>query len=317
MHRKVNILKRTFHLWSFLVLVVIFCFCCQQGEEAQSSSLRITAATYKLYKNFPSNIIEARNVEVWLPPGYDTIESLGVLYMFDGQNIFHGIKGWSGEYNCGWQIDEVLDSLINAKIIPPIMVVGIFNNGRKRGAEYMPAKPKDLLRDKINEAEDSWLNSFKENPPKSDEQLRFLVEELKPFIDYSFKTKSQTEFTFVGGASMGGLISAYAICEYPDVFGAAICMSTHWPILDGVFLHYLKDHLPNPKSHKIYFDYGTETLDAEYEPFQKKADEMMIAANYQKSENWMTKKFVGAKHHDEDWGERFDIPLKFILTQKD
>ena len=69
---------------------------------------------------------------------------------------------------------------------------------------------------------------------------------------------------------MGALISLYALCEYPDVFAGAACLSTHWPGLfsmdnnpvPGAFFSYLKKSLPSPGKHRIYFDHGTETLDA-------------------------------------------------------
>jgi enterochelin esterase-like enzyme len=63
---------------------------------------------------------------------------------------------------------------------------------------------------------------------------------------------------------MGGLISPYAFCEYPKIFGWAACLSTHWlgsfttennPFPNSM-IRYLSKKLPNPKSHKIYFDCG-------------------------------------------------------------
>ena len=65
------------------------------------------------------------------------------------------------------------------------------------------------------------------------------MKELKPYIDANYKT-DRGKLTFLAGASMGGLISAYAISEYPNIFGGAACLSTHWPALDGVFIEYLK-----------------------------------------------------------------------------
>ena len=140
------------------------------------------------------------------------------------------------------------------------------------------------------------------------------MEELKPFIDTNFKTKKDRANTFVAGSSMGGLISAYAICEYPEVFGGAACFSTHWPILDGVFTEYIKENLPDPTTHKIWFDYGTEGLDRQYEPFQKIADEAMKKRGFEHGKNWMTQKFEGKEHHENAWRERFHIPMVFLLS---
>lgn len=152
--------------------------------------------------------------------------------------------------------------------------------------------------------------------------LKFLVTELKPFIDGSFSTYSDKEHTAIAGSSMGGLISMYAICEYPNVFGAAACLSTHWPGIFSVennpipqaFLNYLKNNLPDPMSHRIYFDYGDQTLDALYPPFQKMADEIILEKGYN-SKNWMTKFFAGKDHSEKAWMERLDIPLVFLFLK--
>lgn len=178
----------------------------------------------------------------------------------------------------------------------------------------MPQKPADLLRQRIAETEVPYYARFREYPPESDAHLRFVVEELKPFVDRQFKTKSDQAHTFIGGSSMGGLLSAYAISEYPDVFGGAACFSTHWTALNGVFIEHLKDHLPDPNTHKIYFDYGTEGLDAGYEPFQKIVDQAMQDRGYEADENWLTRKFDGEDHHEKYWRERFHLPITFLLN---
>lgn len=299
----------------FIGLLLTCGLCKNDADSSVEEETEVIAVEqFIIHEDFPSDIIEPRNVEVWLPKQYESLERLPVLYMFDGQNIFHTFKGWGGEPNLGWRVDDVLDSLVSAGKIPPVMVVGIFNAEDKRGAEYMPAKPKDEIEKRVAETDNEWYKSFAEQPPESNEQLRFVVEELKPFIDSTYKTKADRSHTFVGGSSMGGLISAYAICEYPEVFGAAACFSTHWPVLDGVFLEYIKENLPDPSTHKIYFDHGTEALDAEYEPYQKIADEAMIARGYEKGKNWITLKFEGAKHHEDDWHDRFGIPMEFLMN---
>jgi enterochelin esterase-like enzyme len=119
---------------------------------------------------------------------------------------------------------------------------------------------------------------------------------------------------------MGGLISMYAICEYPDVFGGAACISTHWPgtfkaqnnPVPKAFLAYLTDHLPSPENHKFYFDYGTKTLDAMYKPYQMKADEIMKKKGYTNA-NWITREFPGEDHSERAWRKRIEIPLTFLL----
>jgi predicted alpha/beta superfamily hydrolase len=158
---------------------------------------------------------------------------------------------------------------------------------------------------------------------QSDNYLKFLVKELKPFIDKKYATNETSAATFIAGSSMGGLISVYALCEYPKVFGGAACLSTHWT---GIFKAdnpfpkamqvYLKMYLPEAKNHKIYFDYGTETLDAMYEPFQLQVDSIMMSKTYSiKNNDWKTQKFEGENHSELAWSKRVKIPLEFLLRK--
>ena len=77
-------------------------------------------------------------------------------------------------------------------------------------------------------------------------------------------------------------------------------------------INYLKTNLPNPKTHKIYFDLGTETLDKMYEPYQIKVDEIMKAKKFRKK-NWKTLKFEGEDHSEKSWAKSLSIPLAYML----
>ena len=149
------------------------------------------------------------------------------------------------------------------------------------------------------------------------------MKELKPLIDKKYSTHKDKAHTFIAGSSMGGLISMYAICEYPEVFGGAACLSTHWtgtftkennPFPESV-LQYLSKNLPYPKNHKIYFDCGDQTLDALYPDIQKKADEIMKKSGFSDL-NWKTLYFPGENHSEEAWSKRLQFPLEFLLSEK-
>ena len=294
-------------------MACLFLHFCENNDLALNDD-KIKTQTYVVYKKFPSKYVIPRDIEVWLPTNYEEASALPVLYMFDGQNIFHGKKGWiNDQYSHGWQVDETLDSLINIGIIPPMMVVGVFNTGAKRFSEYMPAKPKKEIQKRISNQAKLVKEGYRKHGISSNQFLKFLVEELKPYIDKHYKTKIGRRNTYIAGSSMGGLISAYAICEYPNVFGKAACFSTHWPALDGVFIEYLKNNLPSPKTHKIYFDYGSIGLDSLYEPFQVEVDSLLMRRGYTKGRNWLTKKFEGEDHNEKFWRKRFHFPIKFFF----
>jgi len=259
--------------------------------------------------HFPSRFVDPRNVDVWLPPGYTkhASKTFPVIYMHDGQNLFDPKTSYSG---VDWGIDETMTRLIREGKIREAIIVGIWNTP-KRVAEYMPQKAASRTRvDSLAGATGPATGII-----ISDNYLKFIVYELKPFIDSTYPTQSGRENTFIMGSSRGGLISAYAISEYPQVFGGAGCVSTHWPADDGSLIEYLKKHLPDPTTHRFYFDYGTATLDSSYEPFQLKMDEVMQAAGYELNRNWVTRKFAGAEHSEKAWRQRVDISILFFLQK--
>jgi predicted alpha/beta superfamily hydrolase len=132
-------------------------------------------------------------------------------------------------------------------------------------------------------------------------------------VDSHFRTLTGPKDTAIMGSSMGGLISMYAMCEYPHIFSGAACVSTHFPIGHGIVLQYMKENLPDPECHKFYFDFGTKTVDKNYEPYQDRADILLSRAGYQQPLNWITRKFEGHVHSETDWRKRVHIPLEFLL----
>ncbi|GCC52980.1 hypothetical protein SanaruYs_32210 [Chryseotalea sanaruensis] len=266
-------------------------------------------------EDFKSTHVSTRHVEIWLPDGYgvDPKKKYPVLYMHDGQNLFQASTSFNGQE---WGVDETLHGLMHKKDIQECIVVGIWNTG-KRFAEYFPAKAFPFLSD---EAKKEFTKISGE--PLSDEYLKFIVTELKPYIDKTFHTKPDRDHTYMAGSSMGGLISLYAVLEYPNVFSKVACLSTHWlGTLDlkqkevpMVLEKYVKEHLPKFNHTYIYFDYGTSGLDAYYEKHQKVVDQIMAERGYPK-EHWITRKFEGAEHHEADWRARFEIPAKFLLKR--
>lgn len=258
------------------------------------------------HPDFPSRFVAPRPVDVWLPPGYtpDDDRRLPVIYMHDGQNLFDPAVAFSG---ADWGIDEALVRLIRKGQTQGAIVVGLWNIDDRRWLEYMPQKAlvsPQALRAFARQAGGA---------PIADRYLRFLVDEVKPFVDEHYPTRPERESTWVMGSSMGGLASLYAVCEHPDLFAGAGCLSTHWPAGDGLAIDYLRRVLPPPGRHRLYFDYGTETLDAEYEPYQKRADEVLRHAGYEEGRDWFTRKFPGAEHSERSWRQRVHIPLLFLL----
>lgn len=218
-------------------------------------------------------------------------------------------------------MDETLSHLLQHHQIRNTIVVAIWNNGAYRHAEYFPQKALQGLAPAIK---DSVVINSLMNQPQADNYLLFLTKELKPFIDSAYSTHKDKANTFIAGSSMGGLISLYAICEYPNTFGGAACMSTHWlgilsPKYEAIptaIIAYAKAHLPSPKDHKLYFDYGSATLDRFYKPYQKRMDKVMKEKGYTQT-NWITKEFSGDDHSEKSWSRRLYIPMQFLVSNNE
>ena len=303
------------------ILVSLFLGCVTQN--INESAITVSSGFVERIVDFPSDFIAKRNVDIWLPENYHKSNNYAVLYMHDGQMLFDSTNAWNKQE---WGVDEAITSLIEKGKIKETIVVGIWNSGKTRHADYYPQKPFEALsvdfKEKLMEVKRDENTALFEANVQSDNYLKFLVTELKPYIDKNYATKSDKDNTFVMGSSMGGLISMYALCEYPEVFGSAACLSTHWiggfslksNPMPETFYNYLSENLPDPNTHRIYFDYGTKTLDAFYEPYQMKVDSVMRLKGFT-SENWITRKFEGADHSENSWKERLDIPLLFLLKK--
>jgi enterochelin esterase-like enzyme len=296
----------------------------QVDAQSQARNLpRVAAGRIVDLGEFRSRHADPRRVVVWLPSTYRTGGPRhAVLYMHDGQNLFD--RKTAG-YGMEWEIDETLDRLIREKKVRPTIVVGIWNTP-KRLREYVPSKAFAHLLPKYMEQ----VRGLYGGDPLSDGYLKFLVDELKPAIDKRFRVKSDRAHTAIMGSSMGALISLYAIDEYPQVFGSAGMVSTHWPLLlpaDGgksvsdeeyaavssTFERYLIPALPDPGTHRLYFDHGTETLDAVYARYQKRVDAIVAKRGYRQGVNWISRNFPGQAHNEKSWASRVEVPLRFLL----
>ncbi len=273
---------------------------------------------------FESRFVDARPIDVWLPPGYSADRRYAVLYMHDGQGLFDARVTWN---HTAWNVHLALNRLMQAGAVQDTIVVGIPNNGIYRYSEYFPEKFLPLLPDAVHQ---DYVKRAQRGRPLADAYLRFIVEELKPAVDRRFATRTEAASTFIMGSSMGGLISLYALCEYPQVFGGAAALSTHWvgrpsqwgpprqlqnASLPLAAFNYLQRHLPAPGAHRLYMDHGTVGLDAVYGTYQVFVDGIFQEKGYTPA-LWQSRVFVGQGHDERDWSARVDIPLVFLLGKR-
>lgn len=289
-----------------LLLAVAMTACSKAAQEPQ-----VSAGHLDTYANFPSQFIPARTVRVWTPANYDPAKRYDVLYMHDGQMLFDATTSWNKQE---WGIDEAMDSLQALGRIRPTIVVGIDNTSERIG-EFCPDDIIDYL--------PAGTPVYADWKPQGNDYLRFLVTELKPFIDSTYAVYPERSHTWVMGSSCGGLISSYALCKYPEIFGGAACLSTHctlaYPRPDepskavmAAYRTYLKEHLPAPNTARLYMDQGDQTLDAFYGEAQAAINDMLRSEGWD-SAHFEYRFFPGHKHCENDWQARLPIPLTFLL----
>lgn len=271
--------------------------------------------------DFPSTHVTPRHVDVWLPAGYGPHKRYPVLYMHDGQMLFDPRTTWNRQ---AWQVDRALARLAAAGRIPETLVVGVWNHGPQRYAEYYPA---GFLAQAPAAVQQAYLAEAAHGRLQSDAYLRFLVQELKPAIDARYATVPGPGGSFVMGSSMGGLISLYALCEYPQVFGGAAGLSTHWvgvptawgpdrlrnATLPLAALQYLSRRLPAAGRHRIWVDRGDDALDSLYAPGLSMFAELLRDAGYG-AHDGLVRTYPGTGHKETDWAARLEEPLAFLLA---
>ena len=240
----------------------------------------------RYHKNFKGRSVLPRDIIVWLPPSYDSLPDkyYPVLYMHDGQNIFDPL---TSSFGVDWQIDEVADSLIGARSIQEIIIVGIYNT-EKRGNEY-----------NITNLGQAYVN--------------FIIEELKPFIDSTYKTLPDCKNTTVCGSSSGGLISFIMAWENPDVFSKTACFSPAFKISNIDYVAPVKKYIGAKKDLKIFIYNGGVGLEEQLQPG---IDEMMLVLKekgYVENQDLLFIKDSSAEHNESAWAKNVYRFLEYFF----
>lgn len=164
-----------------------------------------------------------RTISVHLPPGYDREPErrYPVLYLHDGQNVFDDERA---AFGVSWRIGETADRLTCAGRIRPVILVGI-DNTEHRLDEYA-----------------LWRDEGQEAGGYGEEYGRFVVEEVKAFVDREYRTLPGRANTAVLGSSMGGLISLTMACLHQRVFSRCGVLSPSLWWADERVLRELEGH---------------------------------------------------------------------------
>lgn len=244
------------------------------------------------HASFESAHLEAdRDIVVHLPADYAASDrSYPVLYMHDGQNLFDPATAFGGQ---PWNVGETADRLAADGEIEPLIIVGIYNTGETRIDEYTPAVDRKHARG-----------------GKGKPYSRFVLEELKPFIDATYRTLPDRENTGIAGSSLGGLITLYIGLHHPDVFSrlGLLSPSVWW---NRRMILRLVRSLEHSTAQKVWLDVGTAE-GAEALRNVRDLRELLAKKGWTEGEDLAYVEDPGAGHDERAWGSRFGDALRFL-----
>jgi predicted alpha/beta superfamily hydrolase len=282
------------------------------STESPQNSRASVVGNLKLHQ-FPSKIFDnVRTIRVLLPPGYEDTGNRGgrypVLYLNDGQNLFD--EATSVFNRLEWQVDETADRLAREEKIAPLIIVGIDNAGKGlRPNEYLPYEDK-FLRPSLPS-------------PEGKKYPQFLTEEVMPFINKTYRTRTDADSTGIGGSSYGAVAALYAVLTKPGRFGRLLLESPSLYISDGQLI---RDSMNKKKwPLRIYIGVGTnEGGGADCKPGDWKREAVQDVLRFEQvlqavgldDKRLMVVVEDCARHDEAAWAKRFPNALQFLYGKK-
>lgn len=271
----------------------------QPGTAPPQARRSTRTGDIRLHEAFRSRTLNnERTLAVYLPPDYTRRPTARypVLYMHDGQNLFDAMTSFLG---VEWQADEHAERLIAADRIEPIIIVGIYNSPERMN-EYTPqADPQ------------------RGAGGRGRQYARFLVEEVKPFIDRTYRTRPDRKNTAVAGSSLGGLISLYLAREHHEIFSQCGAVSPALMWADAALLNEIETSPNWMANTRFWLDMGTDegrqigTFSRAIE-LTRRLERAFLAAGLVTGRDYYYAEIYQGQHNEAAWADRFDRMLLFF-----
>jgi len=255
-------------------------------------------------------MFENRRIDVWVPKDHDAKTPL--LIAHDGANFLLDISETWNHQN--WGVPEAIAQgriVANDGKLPIIAAVYRYDDSL-RMAELAPEdilKPRPHMVSKLGAIRTPATQEYKANEYQDMIALR-----LVPELAKRYGLKLEPKRTAQIGASLGGLAVIYGVSRHPEVFGAALGLSTAWPLGYQELIDLLVEGLPPVGSVKIYSDVGTEELDAEFASWHYNFVEAMDKAGWKRDLHYKAELLPGTGHKESWWGMRLEHPINWWLN---
>jgi predicted alpha/beta superfamily hydrolase len=285
------------------VLLILLTLSCRSGEtrtvSAKQKAPRCSVVGDLHIRPFVSKVFHnTRMLRVWLPPEYNSPQQRNtrypVLYLNDGQNLFDACTSIFNREE--WRVDEIATGLIANQRVPPLIIVGIDNAGKRdRPKEYLPF-PDDTLTPAVPQVHG------KDYP-------RFLLDEVMPFINAHYRTDPSPMNTGIGGSSYGAGIALYTVMMRPGRFGKLLLESPSIYAHNDYLIHRSQTFTQWPA--KIYI--GVGSVNEPVEDVQRLQTILLDCGLG--SQRLLVIKEQGPAHNETAWAGRFPRALEFLYPE--
>ncbi|HEX2664706.1 MAG TPA: alpha/beta hydrolase-fold protein [Candidatus Acidoferrum sp.] len=252
----------------------------------------MSSGNLRTHERFRSRFLHnQRDLIVYTPPGYQeqTATRFPVLYLHDGQNLFDGTTSFIPGQD--WHVAQTADACINGRVVAPLIIVGMYNT-KARVREYTPTKVPKL------------------GGGRADRYARFLVEEVKPFVEREYRVLPGFRHTGIGGSSLGGLVSLYLGLKHSSIFGkiAALSPSVWW---NQLFIHRFVGAMNLALRPCIWLDIGTREGARMVEDVERFRD-ILLQKGWRLEQDLHYERVEGAEHNEAAWAQRVRPFLQFL-----
>ena len=252
----------------------------------------MSSGQLRKHERFRSRFLRnQRDLIVYTPPGYPDQPSrrFPVLYLHDGQNLFDGATSFIPGQD--WHVGQTADECINAGTVEPLIIVGMYNT-KARIREYTPTHVPKL------------------GGGRADRYAKFLIEEVKPFVEREYRILSGPQDTGIGGSSLGGLVSLYLGLKHCTIFGKIVALSPSvwWNQL--VIHRFVKSMRVEPRP-RIWLDIGTREGPRIVQDVERFRD-VLLEKGWRLEQDLHYDRVEGGEHNELAWARRVRPFLEFL-----
>lgn len=252
----------------------------------------MSSGELRKHERFRSRFLRnQRDLMVYTPPGYadQRARRFPVLYLHDGQNLFDGATSFIPGQD--WHVGQTADECIKAGTVEPLIIVGMYNT-KARVLEYTPTHVPNL------------------GGGRADRYAKFLIEEVKPFVEKEYRTLSGSQHTGIGGSSLGGLVSLYLGLRHRTIFGkiAALSPSVWW---NQLVIHRFVRSMQVDLRPRIWLDIGTREGPRIIQDVERFRD-VLLEKGWRLGHDLHYERVEGGEHNEAAWAQRVGPFLEFL-----